>query len=79
MFVIFPAFQNIDDFETLDDGTKMPRELRKLIPMISDVLQKLLYSLLIISLHLMTVDKVIPNYNQIKSNRFIDCQFQLRL
>lgn len=46
MFVIFPAFQNIDDFEILDDGTKMPRELRKLIPMISDVFQKLLYSLL---------------------------------
>jgi hypothetical protein len=63
----WPAVEEIPQIDTIDLGAKYSVRLRRLVGCTSGLLQKLLASILVLSPHSMTTERVISHYNQIKS------------
>ena len=69
VFNCWPLIHEVEVLDISDIGVKIHTRLRKLIPVITGILQKLLCSLMILSPHSTTVEKVISHYKQLKSSQ----------
>ena len=61
------AIEELPDIDATDRGVRYSNKLRKLVASTNGILQKLLASILVLSPQSMTTERVISNYNQVKS------------